>query len=202
MKSNVCWERESELGGIEDCSLERDIIFVESVHKSWEEKRVRSIMPHFTTILAQSPKGVLNALAGLHKKYSGHTLLFALSSNSPELSELVARLTTFSKRSVGCLSAQAQEGTICCSLAFFDSQYATTFRSVIPGRAAPQVGRWHSFKKPDSTPDMEFDQTVDWEDVWSKSVGNHPLPEELQGTRFVVTPIFLLPIDISLDQTR
>lgn len=158
-------------------------------------------MPHFTTILAQSPKGILNALAGLHANYRNHTLLFALSSNSSELSELVARLTTFSTNSVGCLAAQAQENTISCSLAFFDSQHATTFRSTIPGRAAPQVGRWHSFKKPDTTPDMEFDQNVDWEDVWSKSVGNHPLPQALQGTRFVVVPTFFLAVDSAVVRT-
>lgn len=141
-------------------------------------------MSHFTTILAQNSKGVINTLSSLRNTYKNHAMLFALSSNAPDLSELVNHLTTFSSCSVGCLSAPTQEDdTISCSLAFFDRQYATPFRSSIPGRAPIQVGRWHSFKKPTVTQEINFDENVDWENVWSKSVGNHALPKELQNIK-------------------
>ncbi|KDR72541.1 hypothetical protein GALMADRAFT_142864 [Galerina marginata CBS 339.88] len=44
-----------------------------------------------------------------------------------------------------------------CSLGIFDSKLCMPYRSELPGREQPQVGRWHSFRK---------------KEVWAASAGN------------------------------
>jgi hypothetical protein len=153
----------------------------------------------FTTIVSRRPAEILSVLSSLHKAYRKHTLVFSLSSNAPDLADLVTRLTTFSDQSIGCLSAQLpftdEQNLTCCSLGFFDSRYVTPFRSTIPGRAAPQVGRWHAFRRRSDSTDVDnrpFEENVNWEDVWNKSVNTEPLPSELQSIRSAHALIYWL----------
>ncbi|KII96207.1 hypothetical protein PLICRDRAFT_663471 [Plicaturopsis crispa FD-325 SS-3] len=105
-----------------------------------------------------------------------------------DLSDVVTRLTSLSDAdSIGCLSAplpgHAFDGSIACSLAVFDGRASRVFRSTIPGRAAPQVGRWHAFRKKDDEPldtEKEFAMGATWEDIWDRSASVDPLPAELQ----------------------
>jgi hypothetical protein len=148
---------------------------------------------YFTTILTRRPTDILSTLSNLHKVYGNHTLLFCLSSDTPNLSDLVSHLTTFSDQSIGCLSAQLpvanEQDLTTCSLAFFDSRYAIPFRSIIPGRTAPRVGRWHAFGGSSCSTSSDIDSSpldanVNWEEVWSRSVNTEPLPSELRSIRF------------------
>ncbi|KAF8073476.1 hypothetical protein FPV67DRAFT_749080 [Lyophyllum atratum] len=138
------------------------------------------------TLLTRSPTALLAHLTHLSTSYTDHTLLFTLSSNiAPlHLSNLVTRLTTFSLTTLGCLSAPLPGPPhIACSLALFPPSSAVPFRSTLPGRAAPQVGRWHAFRNKDkddealTPPEGDFS----WAEVWDRNAGGTPLPPGLQG---------------------
>ncbi|GLB45542.1 hypothetical protein LshimejAT787_2301020 [Lyophyllum shimeji] len=136
------------------------------------------------TLLTRSPSALVSHLSQLSKSFADHTLLFALSPNVPpaDLSNLVTRLTTFSPTTLGCLSAPLpNQNRIACSLALFPSSSAVPFRSTIPGRPTPQVGRWHAFRKKDhddvpSAPQGE----LSWSEVWNRNAGGVALPPALQ----------------------
>jgi hypothetical protein len=149
---------------------------------------------HTSTLLSRSPTSLLPILSSLAKSHADHSLLFTLSASSaipPQgLSALVNRLTTFSRHTAGCLSAPLPgnyRSLISCSLAIFDPSETVVFRSTIPGRAAPQVGRWHAFRKKDDD-DQDVRRGLDdvfdnWGEVWDRSAGENKLPVELQGLK-------------------
>lgn len=178
------------------------------------------LMPlHLSTTLARTPYALQKQLLKLTDVYANkaHTCLFALSANFPssqDLADTVDILTKFNKRghTLGCLSdsflavdfsksnhiwdneKDNSKPILSCSIGLFDSSRVIPFRSTIPGKTQPQVGRWHSFrKKKDSIGDDENEYelnvragtdngTVSWEDIWNRSaLKNVPLPEELRS---------------------
>lgn len=158
---------------------------------------------HTSTILARTPAAIFSHLSRLQTTYEKHVLLFCLSANSPDLQNLVSRLTSFSSQTTGCLSAPLGEtgDLISCSLAIFDKTKTTQFRSTIAGRVAPQVGRWHAFrhKGKGPQPPMELDglgeqgkgfENVDWDAVWDRSARSAMLPKELEGLRYALASRF------------
>lgn len=154
---------------------------------------------HTSTILARNPATIISHLTRLQSAYKEQSLFFCLSANAPDLQNLVSRLTGFSAQTTGCLSAplgEIHEELISCSLAVFDKGSVTQFRSTLAGRAAPQVGRWHAFRKRDEEPlDTEsFDkQEMDWDAVWDRSAKKTLLPPELEKLKYVCT--FVLPCE-------
>lgn len=147
-----------------------------------------------STLLSRSPTSLLALLSSLSKLHADHSLLFALSASSTvraqDLSALVSRLNTFSRHTIGCLSAPLPghyRNYISCSLAVFDPAEAVLFRSTIPGRVVPQVGRWHAFRKKEGDKrdaQRGFDDVPDnWGEVWDRSAGEKKLPVELQGLK-------------------
>jgi hypothetical protein len=171
---------------------------------------------HLSTILARTPYALQKQLVKLTDVYAnkGHTCLFALSANFPfsqDLADTVDILTKFNKggHTLGCLSdsfsavdfsqsnyiwdhENSSKPILSCSLGIFDSAQVVPFRSTIPGKTQPQVGRWHSFRKKDDIDnqnDYELnsrvgteDGTVSWEDIWDRSASKDILlPEELRS---------------------
>lgn len=169
---------------------------------------------HLSTILARTPYALQKQLIKLTDVYAnkGHTCLFALSVNFPfsqDLADTVDILTKFNNggHTLGCLSdsfsavdfSQSNHNwdhqnisvPLSCSLGIFDSSRVVPFRSTIPGKTQPQVGRWHSFRKKNDIYDKGYElnsqagtnnDTVSWEDIWSRSASKDtPLPEELRS---------------------
>jgi len=145
---------------------------------------------------SRSSAGILAGISRLRQKFDGDSrvLLFALSSNAPDLSQTVSQLGHLTNQSIGCLSAPEHPDVVSCSVALLDARETTLFRSDIPGRVPAQVGRWHSPQRmqekttaptDDSIP---LDFGVDWEEVWSKGVSSPPLPKELQKLQLVCSP--------------
>lgn len=142
---------------------------------------------------SRSAAGILTSISRLQQKIDkdSSVLLFALSSNAPDLSQTVHRLGSLAVQSVGCLSAPEHPDVVSCSVALLDARKATPFRSDIPGRVPTQVGRWHSPKRMQEEAtepldeSMPLDPEVDWEEVWSRGVSTPPLPQELQKLQFV-----------------
>ena len=144
----------------------------------------------------RSSTGIFAGISRLRQKFDGDSrvLLFALSSNAPDLSQTVHQLGLLAAKSAGCLSVPEHPDVVSCSVALLDARKATLFRSDIPGRVPAQVGRWHSPKRmqekttaPTDDP-MPLDLGVDWEEVWSKGVSTPPLPQELQKLQSVCPP--------------
>ncbi|KAF9468745.1 hypothetical protein BDZ94DRAFT_1246177 [Collybia nuda] len=146
---------------------------------------------HASTVLARSSTAILSHITQLSKLYPDHPLAFSLSPNvqPQDLSKLVKSLTEFSSQSIGCLSAplpgSTSQNLISCSLAIFDPEQTVLFRSEIAGKASPQVGRWHAFRKKDDPPSQiegqeELKEGVNWGDVWNRNTADTPLPPELQ----------------------
>jgi hypothetical protein len=140
-----------------------------------------------------SSNGILAGISRLRQKIDvdSAVLLFALSSNAPDLTQTVHQLRHLAAQSAGCLSAPEQHDVVSCSVALLDARKATLFRSNIPGRSPTQVGRWHSPKrmqeKTTGTSDesVPLDFGVDWEEVWSKGLSTPSLPWELQKLQLV-----------------
>ncbi|KAG6853824.1 hypothetical protein C0991_001070 [Blastosporella zonata] len=129
------------------------------------------------TVTARSPSSLLRSIRALAPNSS--PLLFALSTNLPQndLSAAVDTLTALSPSTVGCLSAPVIPSRVSCSLAFFSD--ALLFRSTLPGRAAPQVGRWHAFREKG----VHKDEFSGWADAWTKTRKEAVLPRELCGVQ-------------------
>ena len=144
----------------------------------------------------RSPAGILTGISRLRQRFDSDSrvLLFALSSNAPDLSQTIHQLGHLAAQSVGCLSVPEHPDIVSCSLALLDSKNATPFRSNIPGRVPAQVGRWHSPKRMQDKvralvdDSMPLDLGVDWGEVWSKGVSMLPLPQGLQKFQFVCSP--------------
>jgi len=145
---------------------------------------------------SRSSTEILAGISRLRQKFDGDSrvLLFALSSNAPDLSQTVKQLGHLATQSVGCLSVPEHPDVVSCSVALLDAREATLFRSDIPGRVPAQVGRWHSPKRmqekttaPSDDP-IPLDFGVDWEEVWSKGISAPPLPKELQKLQLVCSP--------------
>jgi len=171
---------------------------------------------HLSTILARTPYALQKQLVKLTDVYTnkGHTCLFTLSANFPfsqDLADTVDILTKFNKggHTLGCLSDSFSAVNfskrnpiwssenhslpiLSCSIGIFDSSRVVPFRSTIPGKTQPQVGRWHSFRKKDTIYDDKEhelnsrlgtdDGTVSWGDIWNRSASKDiPLPEELRS---------------------
>lgn len=157
---------------------------------------------------ARSAPDLLRHLGKLSStlELESHTVLFSISPapscSNATLTDLVTRLTSLPS-SLGCLSAPvglrvhaktesaAERGLdeyTLCSVAVFNREDATPFRSTIPGREAPQVGRWHAFRKGKDAKldDHQLpDAGVDWESVWAQRESPQALPEELRQLRCV-----------------
>ncbi|KAG6879821.1 hypothetical protein C0992_011104 [Termitomyces sp. T32_za158] len=78
--------------------------------------------------------------------------------------------------SLGCLSAPLVPSHISCSLALLPRS-TVPFRSTLPGRAAPQVGRWHSFRSKDE----QVKEYNSWADALTGTETKEPLPPALQN---------------------
>jgi hypothetical protein len=151
-------------------------------------------MMYTSTLLSRSPTSLLSLLSRLSESHANRFLLFALSASSAvrpkDLQALAECLNTFSRNTIGCLSAplpSRHRTLISCSLAIFDPSEAVLFRSTIPGRAAPEVGRWHAFRKKDEDNhggrhglDGAFGN---WGEVWDRSAEENKLPVELQSLK-------------------
>jgi hypothetical protein len=147
-----------------------------------------------STLLSRSPTSLLSFLSRLSESHANHLLLYALSASSAirpkDLQALTDCLKTFSRNTVGCLSAplpSRHRTLISCSLATFDPSEAVLFRSTIPGRVAPQVGRWHAFRNKDEDNHggrHVIDSAIhNWGEVWDRSTEENELPVELQGLK-------------------
>ncbi|KIJ99944.1 hypothetical protein K443DRAFT_132847 [Laccaria amethystina LaAM-08-1] len=150
---------------------------------------------HLSTIFPRSPSSLQSYIANLSKVYGGHghTFIFALSANFEAPSDLAKSVQSLDNfigdggQTVGCLSSPfngVNSRPLSCSFGVFESP-ATTFRSVIPGKAEVQVGRWHSFRKKEeegvsTVTEGDYEEGVDWEDVWDRSRQATSLPEDLQ----------------------
>lgn len=143
-----------------------------------------------------SSNSILAGISRLRQKINTDStvLLFALSSNAPDLTQTVDQLRHLAAQSAGCLSTPEQHDVVSCSVALLDARKATLFRSNIPGRSPTQVGRWHSPKRmqekatgPPEEP-IPLDFGVDWEEVWSKGLSTPSLPRELQKLQLVCSP--------------
>ena len=145
---------------------------------------------------SRSAAGILTGISRLSQQIDkdSSVLLFALSSNAPDLSQTVHQLGYLAAQSVGCLSAPEHPDIVSCSVALLDARKATPFRSDIPGRIPTQVGRWHSPNRMQGQTAGSLDEfipldfEVNWEEVWNKGVSMPPLPRELQKLQFVCSP--------------
>ncbi|KAL4070061.1 hypothetical protein V8B97DRAFT_1967983 [Scleroderma yunnanense] len=111
------------------------------------------------TLVAQNAAALLSALSRVPESPL-KTLLFALAPSSNvtrnELSALTALLTKRFPTHVGCISApvlidsKLHPEHCSVSLALVDG---IPFRSTVPGRPEPQVGRWHAGRNRDVSED-------------------------------------------------
>ena len=163
-----------------------------------ERAMVLSLQTVFSNSTAPILRRVSAALQPFVKSRS-HVLLFSISPApslpADELSELVYYFQSLRAERVGCLSAPAPLTTpahgysgTSCTLAVFERDVATPFRSTIPGKETVQVGRWHALRKQELRPEgtQELVENVDWESLWAQNVYKHTLPAGLEDLRYVL----------------
>ena len=172
-------------------------------HGSYDRKVVMYVKSR--SIFARTASEVLGCLRRIPSLASNsHTVLFSISPapswSESALTEVVTSLTS-SPQSLGCLSSpiklheprklptaaeKSREEHALCSVAIFDSKVVTPFLSTIPGREAPQVGRWHAVRKGNDAKLQDHEvppSNVDWESIWAQKEDQYALPEELRQLR-------------------
>lgn len=171
----------------------------------WSLSQISTMYVTAKSYLSRSVPEILHRLGKLSTlDLQAHTVLFSISPapscSNTELTELVTLITALPS-TLGCLSApvnlrgpmkptHAEAGYTLCSVAVFDRQNVTPFRSTIPGKEATQVGRWHAFRKGE---DAKLDDhglpregsEVDWESVWAQKEYEHERPKQLKHLRLV-----------------
>ncbi|KAH8077040.1 hypothetical protein BXZ70DRAFT_709448 [Cristinia sonorae] len=138
------------------------------------------------TIISRSSSSILAALKHAIPD-SPQTLLFAISPHhslpDSQLADIVAALTRI-PNSLGCISSplplRSREPASALSLAFFDVNKCTPFRSTIPGRKPTSVGRWHSVRSSQDSRHHGKRPQTDLEEI--RGIEHHDLPPELQNT--------------------
>lgn len=172
------------------------------------------MLKHAATVICKNPQNILSYLSRIPKAHTNGPLFFTLSSHADQLGDLVNALVSSTPSSVGCLSAPLPGGDthVACSLAWFDSAGATPFRSTLEGRPAPQVGRWHAFRRRgedaanavDRLDDVTKDGPVDWEDVWARSGGEtaEASPEELAQLQYVTPFVIMYNVSSEMHKCR
>lgn len=151
---------------------------------------------HLSTIVSRKPADILAHISRLRPTISKHSLLYAISASQhtdpSELSQLVSSVKGLANDSVGCLTApipserRSWQRYTSVSLAAFDPQHATLFRSTIPGRKASQVGRWHALHQKEAVPDSrDYSREINWENALARTYESDSLPPELQGLSWV-----------------
>lgn len=154
---------------------------------------------HASTIRTHSSIQLLSYLTNITSPHRDSVLLYALSTNAPNLEYLVSRLSAVSSESIGCLSGplpqQPNVPHFSCSLAFFSTKNCVPFRSTLAGEQPVQVGRWHAFRKmaeqDQAGSEESLTENVDWEDLWSRKNTTELLPAELNGLRLDYVHNFL-----------
>lgn len=147
---------------------------------------------HVRTLFANAVAPILQQLDATllkHARSASHTLLFSIAPSASlpadDLSQLVSYFQALKHERVGALFAPMtvvdrtghdSTGTW-CSVAIFDKQTATAFRSNIPGRPDAQVGRWHAARK---TEERQVHVPRAAEGPWSWNAPLYPLPDSLQ----------------------
>ncbi|KAI9000848.1 hypothetical protein BD414DRAFT_472912 [Trametes punicea] len=147
-----------------------------------------------STILSRKSADIIGYISKLRSSLSGNPLLYTISvshhTESSDLADLVSSVKSLSRNSVGCLSAAIPSSRpgwqqySAVSLASFDEKHATLFRSTIPGRKAPLVGRWHAMhkeKQPDPEAPIGQSGDMDWESALSNAYDGNALPPPLSG---------------------
>ncbi|KAI0638353.1 hypothetical protein C8Q77DRAFT_1090700 [Trametes polyzona] len=134
---------------------------------------------HTSTVISRSAAHIVNYLAKIQPLLSQNPLLYTISASqytdSSDLESLVNTVRSVSPRSIGCLSAPIPSARAswrqhtAVSLAAFDSEHTTLFRSTAPGRLPTQVGRWHALHESQQEGSPAYNEH-----------SQHPLPQELE----------------------
>ena len=152
------------------------------------------------TVFSNSASNILRRVSsGLEPftKSKSHVILFSISPApslpADDLSQLVSYFQGLETERVGCLSAptllttRAHGGykNTSCSFAVFETRHTRSFRSTIPGRETPQVGRWHALRKKEQRPESQYisEENIDWESLWAQKTSQHVILRTLQDLR-------------------
>ncbi|KAF7799385.1 hypothetical protein EIP86_010617 [Pleurotus ostreatoroseus] len=134
----------------------------------------------------------LDAALLKHARSAHRTLLFTIAPSASlpadDLSQLVSYFQALKLERIGALFApmtivdrSGHDFTrTWCSVAVFDREVATPFRSSIPGRSEAQVGRWHAARRNE---DRQTDVPRPVDGSWSWNAPLHPLPDGLRALR-------------------
>lgn len=134
----------------------------------------------------------ISRLTDLHQLYHDHVLLYALSSNAPDVESLLVRISSLWPQSVGCLSAAlpdiSRSPAFSCSLAFIPKASCVTFRSTLEGQRPTEVGRRHASRRAEDSEEIDLGFTgnldsVNWSTLWETQPPPKSLPSELQTLR-------------------
>lgn len=141
------------------------------------------------TLVSPSTSSILRHLSNIKTiNPQESTLLFALSSNAPDIEAIVTHLRQTARHSIGCLSAswpgKYAYDTV-CSIAYMSAKDCVLFRSEIPGRPPIQVGRWHTARHKNIPPTHlpDFSQKASSWAAFEGSGEAADLPEPLRGRR-------------------
>ncbi|TDL23219.1 hypothetical protein BD410DRAFT_787541 [Rickenella mellea] len=157
---------------------------------------------HASTTLARSSLGLFDQISRHIPQHRGNVLLYAVSTNTPYLEQIVSMLTALSTESIGCLSrpllqhSTGSQTSSSLSLAVFKKEHCIPFRANIPGAQPVQVGRWHSFRNPNSRTqdragsDEILTSGVNWDELWGRKNVDQPLPDEINAMSDVHSFVF------------
>jgi hypothetical protein len=148
------------------------------------------------TVFSRSAAEILAHLKSVAQKHHSttDTIIYSIAASPSHIDALEPLLKTVRSitngSSIGCLSAPISNN-LAVSYAIFDETLATPFRSEVKGRVAPQVGKWHAFRRkderkprwPESSNLLDDPGSLDWQKLWENPSSKNDLPKFLASFR-------------------
>ena len=103
------------------------------------------------TYLFRSHSQLRDVITPLRDLYAGHSLLFSLSHNTPDLEHAISQLSSCSGETLGCLSSplpvENPSHMFSCSIAVFEKERSVPFSTLESSDMTIQIGRARSYRK-------------------------------------------------------
>ena len=145
------------------------------------------------TYLFRSHSQLRDVVTPLRDLYAGHSLLFSLSHNTPDLEHAISQLSSCSGETLGCLSSplpvENPSHMFSCSIAVFEKERSVPFSTLESSDMTIQIGRARSYRKQEmeyegNSKNPQLHNISSWDRLWDER-HSISLPKELKNKRYM-----------------
>ncbi|PAV17235.1 hypothetical protein PNOK_0729900 [Pyrrhoderma noxium] len=155
------------------------------------------------TYLFRSHSQLRDVITPLRDLYAGHSLLFSLSHNTPDLEHAISQLSSCSGETLGCLSSplpvENPSHMFSCSIAVFEKERSVPFSTLESSDMTIQIGRARSYRKQEmeyegNSKNPQLHNISSWDRLWDER-HSISLPKELKNKRNIQSFVYFTGSD-------